>query len=581
MNIPFKDYWNLLVNYLKPQRLMVLLLALLLFSSIGLQLVNPQILRYFIDSAKDNGSLSELYIAAILFLVVGLVTQVISTSITYIGNNVSWRATNRLRSDLVLHILRLDMSFHNAHTPGELIERIDGDVTRLANFFSQFVIRLLGNVLLLGGVLVVLFYEDWRFGLSLSIFAGIYLIGHSRAQRFSVPYWRSERGASADLSGFVGERISGVKDIHTSGAGAYVMRRFYEFVRRSFRTGFKADIITDVGWTISKMIFALGFAVAMGLGVYLFRRDAITIGTVYLIIHYLQMLHAPLNAIAGEVEDLQKIKVSIERVKELVDTEAEIQDGPGISFPSEALAVEFQDVFFAYHREKQVLEDISFRLEAGKVLGLLGRTGSGKTTLSRLLFRLYDAGRGTVRLGGADVRKARLADLRRRVGMVTQEVQLFAASVRENLTLFDPTIDDDKILEALGALGLGDWCYSLPDGIDTQLATGGRGLSAGEAQLLAFTRIFLKDPGLVIMDEASSRLDPATENLLQGAMQVLLKNRTGIIIAHRLSTLHRTEQIMILEEGRIKEYGHYHRLMDDPDSLFYRLVQTGLEEVLV
>ena len=191
---------------------------------------------------------------------------------------------------------------------------------------------------------------------------------------------------------------------------------------------------------------------------------------------------------------------------------------------------------FVNGRPPSVLHDVSFALEPGTTLGLLGRTGSGKTTLTRLLFRLYDPTAGEIRLGGRDLRDLRLADLRRHVGMVTQEIQLFHASVRDNLAFFDPTIPDGRILAALDELGLWEWYESLPDGLDTKLAGGG-GLSAGEAQLLAFVRVFLKDPGLIILDEASSRLDPATEQRLTQAMTRLLRGRTAIIIAHRLPTV--------------------------------------------
>jgi ABC-type multidrug transport system fused ATPase/permease subunit len=244
--------------------------------------------------------------------------------------------------------------------------------------------------------------------------------------------------------------------------------------------------------------------------------------------------------------------------------------------------VDFDHVTFAYYEDEVVLDDLAFRLEPGRVLGLLGRTGSGKTTISRLLFRLYDvpAAGGTVRLGGIDIRQARLRDLRQRVGIVTQDVQLFRASVRDNLTFFDRSIPDERILEALNDLGLMTWYADLPQGLDTEIQSGGSGLSAGEAQLLAFTRVFLKDPGLVILDEASSRLDPVTEQRIERAIDKLLHDRTAIIIAHRLATVHRADEIMILEDGRIREHGARADLAGDSGSRFYQLLQTGLEEAL-
>jgi ATP-binding cassette subfamily B protein len=233
-----------------------------------------------------------------------------------------------------------------------------------------------------------------------------------------------------------------------------------------------------------------------------------------------------------------------------------------------------------------VLHDLTFELRAGAVLGLLGRTGSGKTTLTRLIFRLYDPDQGGVYLGrdGArltDVRKVPLAHLRKRVGMVTQNIQLYQATVRDNLTFFDRTIADERILGVLKDLGLYEWYESLPSGLDTELESDGGGLSAGEAQLLAFTRIFLQDPGLVILDEASSRLDPATEHLIERAVDALLRDRTAIVIAHRLGTVQRADDILILEEGHVRECGDREALAMDPTSRFYSLLQTGMmEEVL-
>jgi ABC-type multidrug transport system fused ATPase/permease subunit len=231
-----------------------------------------------------------------------------------------------------------------------------------------------------------------------------------------------------------------------------------------------------------------------------------------------------------------------------------------------------------------VLRDLSFHLPPGTVLGLLGRTGSGKTTLTRLLFRLYDPDQGAVCLGSddtlTDIRQLSLGDLRQRVAMVTQDIQLFHASVRDNLTFFDRTLSDDAIVQSIHDLGLGRWFDTLPEGLDTELVSGGGGLSAGEAQLLAFTRIFLQDPGLVILDEASSRLDPVTEQLIERAVDRLVQGRTAIVIAHRLATVQRADQIMILKEGRIREYGSRAALAGDPNSYYCGLLGSGLEEVL-
>jgi ATP-binding cassette subfamily B protein len=326
------------------------------------------------------------------------------------------------------------------------------------------------------------------------------------------------------------------------------------------------------------MISAIAIAVYSSYS--LFQAGLLTVGTVYLVVRYVDLLGRPIRELTQQVENLQTVGVSMERVEELLAIQPQIKDGKGEIIPGGMLSVDFEKLSFAYKDDEPVLKEVSFSLEEGKILGLLGRTGSGKTTIARLLFHLYEQQEGTIKLGGVDIRDASLAQLRQRVAMVTQDVQLFEASIRDNLTFFNREIPDSRLLEVIEALELKDWFDNLPDGLDTVLETGGRSLSAGEAQLLAFTRIFLRDPGLVILDEASSRLDPATEQLIERAITKLLKGRTGIIIAHRLGTVERADQILILEDGDILENGNRSTLASDKDSRFYHLLKTGLEEVL-
>lgn len=670
MKVNLGAYRELLGTYLRPEWRRVALLAVLIFSGIGLQLVNPQIIRYFLDTAQNNGATSQLFYAALFFLGSAFMLQIVQVSATYVGEDVGWRSTNELRGDLLSHCMHLDMSFHHERTPGEMIERIDGDVANLAIFFAQFVIRVVGSILLLIGVLVVLLWEDWRVSAALAVYAAISLGALLLLRKIAIPHWKATREASADLFGFLEEQLAGTEDVRSSGATPYVLRHLLRFNRVRLQKERIAGTINTIMVALWFTLLTLGQIIAFTSGYLLFGGGVVTIGTVYLIIYYTEAVFWPLRNLTEQIEHFQKAAASVQRLQELTRTQPQITDGLQ-TLPAGPLAVSFAGVGFGYQAAKEAsgdgqeaigkrsdiadkgqeiaeglelvaaqlpipetplpiadslspvsetplpiadglspvsddlapvsespipnpqsstffaLNNISFELAPGKILGLLGRTGSGKTTITRLLFRLYDPQEGAVSLGDAsckmcDLREVGLDDLRRRVGIVTQDVQLFRASVRDNLTFFERDyVNDERILEVLDDLGLSSWLRSLPDGLDSELSSEGAGLSAGEAQLLAFARVFLKDPGLVILDEASSRLDPATENLIEHAVDRLVKGRTCIIIAHRLHTVHRADQIVILDNGRVAEQGDYTTLVNDPDSRFAHLLRTGLEEVLV
>jgi ABC-type multidrug transport system fused ATPase/permease subunit len=587
MELSARQYWDLLRTYLKPQWLKVLLLAFLLFGSISLQLLNPLILRYFIDVAKSIGPSNSLTNAAVLFICVVLVNQLLSALSTYFSADVGWTATNNLRSDLALHCLRLDLRFHHEHPPGELLERIDGDVGILSNFFSQFVIRVLSNLLLLTGIVTVLLVQDWRLGLGLMVYAFIGLVLLTRIQWIAAPYFHADRKIAADIVSFWEERLGALEDICANGAKPYVMRRYYQLLRSLLHIGRKSLVMFRAFQSASVILLAIVTAFVFVVGVDRLNRGTITIGTIYLAFHLTVMAGGSLFRITEQMEMLQRARASLIRIYGLYHTGSGIRLLPAdegssnlqASRKSEPLSVEFHDVSFAYQPGVPVLQDLSFRLAPNRVLGLLGRTGSGKTTVARLLVHFYEPDRGTIHLGGKDLRRIPPAEMHRQVGLVTQEVQLFHASVRDNLTFFDRTISDDRILNVIEELGLLSWYDTLPHGLDTELAAGGKGLSAGEAQLLAFTRVFLQDPGLVILDEASSRLDPATEHLITRAVDRLLTGRTAIIIAHQLKTVQRADEIMILENGKVIEHGSRELLADDPFSRFYQLLRTGSEQV--
>jgi ABC-type multidrug transport system fused ATPase/permease subunit len=572
-------YWRLLARYLRLQRLRMGLLAVILCATICVQVVTPLVASNFIDQATSGGDLRYLIVLALLTMGLALAGQGLAIAETYVAENVSWTATNELRADLVAHLLRLDATFHTAHTPGELIERVDGDVATLARFFSRFVVSVLGNGLLLLGVLGLLYHVDWRVGLAMSAFVVLALAAMLRIRAVATPSWAADRQASADFFGFLGEYLAGLQDIRSSGAGAFVLRRCAEVMRSWLAVTRKAQMWGYSMGATSQGLFVLGTAVAFALSAMLFKAGTLTIGTVYLIFQCTEMLRQPTEQIRNEVQDLQQADASIARVAALLGTVPRVADGPGVALPPGPLAVDLERVSFRYAQDAPVLRDISVSLAPGRVLGVVGRTGSGKTTLTRLLLRFYDPVVGAVRLGGVDLRAIRLAAVRARVGLVSQEVHLFHASVRDNLTLFDDGVSDERISAVLDTLGLDSWLRELPRGLDTPLLAGGAGLSAGQAQVLACARILLHNPDLVILDEPSSRLDPATDRLVHTALGRMIAGRTGIIVAHRLATLAYADDILVLEDGQVREYGPRLALAADPTSRFAELLRVETLEV--
>src|SRR5579885_3536461 len=404
-----RRYWRLLAHYLRPHRLRMGLLALILFGTIAVQVVSPLVASYFIDQATSGGALNGLIFLALLIMALALLGQGVAVAETYVAESVSWAATNALRTDLLAHLLRLDATFHNAHTPGELIERVDGDVATLARFFSRFVVYVLGNGLLLLGVLGLLYHVDWRIGIAMSAFVMLALIAMLRIRAVATPAWEADRQANADFYSFLGEYLTGLQDIRSSGAGAFVLRRCAEVMRSWLAVTRKAQMWGYSLGATSLGLFALGTAVAFALSAMLFKDGTLTIGTVYLIFQCTEMLRQPTEQIRHEVQDLQQADASIARIEALLSTVPRVIDGESVALPAGPLSVQFDNVSFGYADDAPVLLDLSISLAPGRVLGVVGRTGSGKTTLTRLLLRFYDPQAGVVRLGGVDLRAVRLA----------------------------------------------------------------------------------------------------------------------------------------------------------------------------
>lgn len=561
-----------LLRLLRPGRRQSAALAAAVAAATALPLAAPQITRRFVDDAIAGASIRHLTLIALGYLGLAAGGQAARMLTAWLASRLAWDGANRLRERLTEHTLGLDLAFHGRHTPGELIERVDGDVVAVGDFVVAFLLDVVAGVLLLAGVVAVVFTVDWRIGAVLLAYCLLIGYGMVRAQRLAVPSAAGSRAANATLMGVLEERLAGAEDLRANGAGEHTVRRFHQTsaaVLRAERHDARIGTTLLAGTSVA---FAAGTAIMLALAAWTMETGALTVGTAVLLFQYTLMVRAPFERLIDQIRQYQAALAGLSRIAGLLAERPSLIPGTRPLPAAGPLGLRLDGVGFSYPGDdEQVLSGIDLTLAPGETLGLVGRTGSGKTTLGRLVLRLHDPVEGTVLVGGLDLREADPRSLRARIGVVTQDVQLFAASVRDNLTLFRPSPGDERLRAALAAAGLGEWADALPDGLDTELRT----VSAGQAQLLAFARAFLADPGLVVLDEASSRLDPATERRIEDGVARLLRGRTGVIIAHRLSSLARVDKIAVLDHGKIVEYGRRADLAADPHSRFGRLLDLA------
>jgi ATP-binding cassette, subfamily B, bacterial len=573
--------WGFLWTYLRRERRRTALLGVVLLAGTACGLAGPFVVRAFIDSVTGATRAGPAIYLVGVFLVVGVVRFALQAVEAGLAESVAWRSTNRLREDVLDHCLRLPVEFHHRTTPGEMVERVDGDIGLLSNLFSRFVVAVAGEALLVVGVVVAMFTVEWRIGL---LFLVCLVIGVFLLRRVAVLGRGAHvgyRAAVGRFMGFVEERISGLEDLRAFGAVGHTLRRYESLNSALLRGDLRAALVgSSLVWASASVFTAVVTALAMALGGWRFGTGAMTIGTVYLIFAFAQQIQEPLINLSTQLQDYQRAMAGLQRTRALLDVEVEAQGGQRRLAPGGdaddvpgALSVELSGVTFGYVPGHPVLRDVSFAVPAGTSVGVVGHSGSGKSTIARMLVGLARPDVGTVRLGGQSVADLDLGSVREHVALVSQDVFVLDATVRDNIALLDDAVPDERILAVLGELGLGPWLAEFEHGLDTQITE--HSLSAGQAQLLTMARTLLRDPAVLVLDEASARLDPATEERLDRALAPLVRSRTSVVVAHRLSTLARVDRILVVDHGEVVEYGLREDLLADDGSRFAALLRAA------
>lgn len=566
--------WAFLWSYFRREPRRLTTLAVVLLGAAGAALAGPFVVRDFIDGVV-TGSLSTADTVPLVLLFAGLgVAQYLFSAVEAgLAESLAWRSTNRLREDVLQHTIALPMDFHHSATPGELVERVDGDISLLSNLFSRFVLTILGEALVVLGVVGALFAVEWRIGLLFVVCLLAGAVALPRVATWGREAYRGNRAAIARFMGFVEERLAGVEDLQALGAVDHALDGLRERHRRVLSTDLRSALLgSSLVWASASVFTAVVTALALALGGLRFGAGTMTIGTVYLVFAFTQQLQEPLIRLSYQLQDYQRAMAGLVRTREILDTPVEPQGGT-TGLPGEPLEVTFQNVDFGYVEGHPVLSDLTFTVPAGQTLGVVGRTGAGKSTVAKLLTGLVRPDNGRILLGGVDTADVPTTTLRATAALVTQDVFLLDATIRDNISLFDPDVTDQRVHEALDRLGLADWFRRFPDGLDTRVNE--HLVSAGEGQLLALARVLTGDPGVLVLDEASARLDSETERRLDIALRPALAGRTAVVIAHRLTTLDSADLIAVIEDGRLIELGPRQQLMADHRSRFAAMLQQA------
>jgi ABC-type multidrug transport system fused ATPase/permease subunit len=549
-------------------------LGALVAVSSGFVVAGPVVVRTIVDRAVDGTTTAEVVRLSLLFLALAIAAQLLAVVVAWFATITAWRTTNELRVRLARHVLGLDHEFHRRHTPGELIQRIDGDVTSVSDFFGIVMPKALGAAFLVVGVLAVLTVVDWRVAIGALLYVAVAATVVVASRHAAVEESADEMGSYAALYGGIEERLTAGEDLRANGAGAHAMWRFVEESTEALASSVRRESAFLRMWWGAQGSLAGGMALTLVSSAVLLERGIITIGTAFLMFQFVLLLQRPLEDLVEQLETVQKANGAMVRVLSLSAITSRIVDDGTTAPPPGALSIELDHVGFHYDDDEPVLRDVTLHIAAGRSVGVVGRTGSGKTTASRLLTRLVEATDGVVRLGGVAIADIPLDELRRRVAVIPQEVELFHGSVRDNVTMFDDGPSDQQVMAALRAVGLHDLATN---DLHRPLGAGGAGLSAGQSQLLALARVWLRQPDLMVLDEATARVDPATEQLLEQAITALMHGRTTVIIAHRLSTLRHVDEIVVFEHGRVVEHGGRELLAADTTSRWAQLLDVALE----
>ncbi|MCE4600445.1 MAG: ABC transporter ATP-binding protein/permease [Desulfurococcales archaeon] len=560
---------------LKYKRLIAVVTASIIGASIA-GLASPYLLGIAIDRYIIPGRYSELPFIAALYLLALLAQWLFSTMRTWYVQVFGQKILYDLRNKAMERLLRARISEYGGRRTGDLVSRVINDTSVVNEVFISGILGSLGALVSLVGIVVAMLFLNVRLTLvalatvPLMVVAAKYFGGKMRSA------YRETREKIARVSSIVEESISGIETIKSMGREEAVGREFKEASRETVKAYLRVAVYMGLFWPLMNLATILSVVVVLVYGTYLALAGATTIGVVAAFVQYVQRFRGPINNVVSLYDSLQSALASLERIYEVIDG-VEAEEDEGLEIERIKGLIEFDGVWFEYQPGRPVLRGVTFKVDPGETVAIVGRTGAGKTTLINLLLRFYDPSKGRILVDGIDTRLVKRSSLRSRMAYVPQETYLFPGTILDNIRIVKPDATREEVERVCRELGIHEFITRLPEGYDTDAGEAGKRLSTGEKQLIAIARAMLRDPDVVILDEALSSVDPATEEVVRRAIGRLMEGRTGILVAHRLTMALDADKVIVLDDGAIVEAGRPEELLGKRGH-FYRLYTAQLRE---
>ena len=537
----------------------VLIFLTLLLSVLGP--IRPYLTQIIIDDYVLLNDLEGLKGMTLLLFFLLIINAIIMYFHTYLSGWLGQNIIKNIRVKLFSHMQSFKLKFFDKTPIGRVVTRNVSDIETIADIFGQGVAAIIGDILLLFGIVFLMFLLNWKLTLiSLSTLPLLLLTTYVFKEKVKVSF-NEVRDAVANLNSYVQEHIVGMKVVQIFGNEKKEYQKFIEVNDTHLKANLKAVLYYSIYFPVMELFTSIGLGLLIWYGSGELFSEQVSIGVLIAFIMYLQLFFRPIRSIADRFNTIQMGVVSSTRIFNLLDSYHTIKSNEKIITNDIFGSVEFKNVWFAYNDDDYVLKNINFKIEAGESIAFVGSTGSGKSSIINLLNRFYEFNKGKILIDDEDIRDYNISHLRENIGYVSQDVFLFSDTIANNITLFNDSISEDKIWDAIKSVGAENFINKLPGKIQYNVKERGASLSVGQRQLISCIRIMLYDPKIILLDEATSSVDTETEEMIQHAISKILYGRTSIVVAHRLSTIEQVDKIVVIEDGDIKEIGAHEKLM--------------------